>query len=53
MIQIHDISLIFIELGAVVIGLAVLARIASRFGFSAIPLYLLAGLAMGNGGLFH
>ena len=51
MIQIHDISLIFIELGAVVIGLAVLARIASRFGFSAIPLYLLAGLAMGNGGL--
>jgi CPA2 family monovalent cation:H+ antiporter-2 len=51
MIQIHDISLIFIELGAVVVGLAVLARIASRFGFSAIPLYLLAGLALGNGGL--
>ena len=48
----HDISLIFIELGAVVVGLAVLARIASRFGFSAIPLYLLAGLALGNGGLF-
>ena len=51
MIPTHDISLIFIELGAVVIGLAVLARIASRFGFSAIPLYLLAGLALGNGGL--
>jgi CPA2 family monovalent cation:H+ antiporter-2 len=51
MVQIHDISLIFIELGAVVVGLAVLARIASRFGFSAIPLYLLAGLALGNGGL--
>jgi len=28
-----------------------LARIASRWGFSAIPLYLLAGLAFGNGGL--
>ena len=51
MIQTHNISLIFIELGVVVIGLALLARIASRFGFSAIPLYLLAGLALGNGGL--
>lgn len=34
-----------------VIALAVLTRIASRFGFSTIPLYLLAGLAFGNGGL--
>jgi monovalent cation:H+ antiporter-2, CPA2 family len=41
----HDVSLIFIELGAAVVGLAMLARIASRWGFSAIPLYLLAGLA--------
>src|SRR5262249_45402639 len=32
-------------------GLAVLARLASRFGISAIPLYLLGGLAFGNGGL--
>jgi monovalent cation:H+ antiporter-2, CPA2 family len=47
----HDISSIFIELGAVVVGLAILARLASRIGFSAIPLYLLAGLAFGNGGL--
>src|SRR4249919_1434726 len=47
----HDVSLIFIELGAAVVGLAMLARIASRWGFSAIPLYLLAGLAFGNGGL--
>ncbi len=47
----HDASLVFIELGAVVVGLAVLARIASRLGFSAIPLYLVAGLAFGNGGL--
>jgi K+:H+ antiporter subunit KhtU len=46
-----DISLVFIELGAVVIGLALLTRLASRWGFSAIPLYLLAGLAFGNGGL--
>jgi len=47
----HDISLVFIELGAVVVGLALLARAASRWGVSAIPLYLLAGLALGNGGL--
>ncbi len=39
------------ELGLVVVGLAVLARIASRWSFSAIPFYLLAGLAFGNGGL--
>ncbi|HXJ41936.1 MAG TPA: cation:proton antiporter [Bryobacteraceae bacterium] len=47
----HHISLVFIELGASVVGLALLARLARRFGFSAIPLYLLAGLAFGNGGL--
>src|SRR5260370_31788575 len=47
----HDVSFVFIELGAAVVGLAVLARIASRWGFSAIPLDLLAGLAFGNGGL--
>jgi K+:H+ antiporter subunit KhtU len=46
-----DISLVFIELGIATIGLALLARFASRWGFSAIPLYLLAGLAFGNGGL--
>src|SRR6266513_334773 len=47
----HDASHIFIELGAVIVGLAILARLANRLGFSAIPLYLLAGLAFGNGGL--
>ena len=46
-----EVSLIFIELGATVISLALLARLASRWGFSAIPLYLVAGLAFGNGGL--
>ena len=42
---------LFLELGAEVLGLAVLARLANRFAFSAIPLYLVAGLAFGNGGL--
>jgi CPA2 family monovalent cation:H+ antiporter-2 len=47
----HDISLLFIELGSAIVGLAILARVASNFGFSAIPLYLIAGLAFGNGGI--
>ena len=47
----HDFSHVFIELGLAVVGLAVLARLANRWGFSAMPLYLLAGLAFGNGGL--
>jgi CPA2 family monovalent cation:H+ antiporter-2 len=42
---------LFIELGCAIVGLAILARIANRWGFSAIPLYLLAGLAFGNGGI--
>src|SRR5580700_4600785 len=46
-----DIAWVFIELGIAILGLATLARIAHRFGFSAIPLYLIGGLAFGNGGL--
>ncbi len=46
-----DISLIFIELGIAIIGLALLTHLAGRWGFSAVPLYLLAGLAFGNGGI--
>jgi CPA2 family monovalent cation:H+ antiporter-2 len=42
---------VLVELGAALVGLAVLARLAHRLGFSAIPLYLLGGLAFGNGGL--
>ena len=49
--RVHDISLVFIELGIAIVGLAILTRLASRLGFSAIPLYLLAGLAFGNGGI--
>jgi monovalent cation:H+ antiporter-2, CPA2 family len=51
LLQAHDASKTFLELGAAILGLAVLARVANRFGFSSIPLYLLAGLAFGNGGL--
>src|SRR2546421_8545150 len=51
MITAHGASALLIELGLVLVGLAILARLGSRWGFSAVPLYLLAGLAFGNGGL--
>jgi CPA2 family monovalent cation:H+ antiporter-2 len=47
----HSIAILLVELGATLLGLALLARVASRWGVSAIPLYLLAGLAFGKGGL--
>lgn len=37
---------LLLELGAIVIALAVLARLAAQVGFSPIPLYLLAGLLL-------
>ena len=46
-----DVAWVFIELGVAILGLATLARIAHQLGFSAIPLYLIGGLAFGNGGL--
>jgi len=44
-------SWLLLELGAAIVGMALLARVASRLSFPAIPLYLLAGLAFGNGGI--
>ena len=44
-------SLFLIELGGVVLLLAILARLAQRLGFPPIPLYLLACLAFGQGGV--
>ena len=49
--QSSNFSLVFIELGSVLVGLAALTWLASRLHLSAIPFYLLAGLAFGNGGL--
>ncbi|MEX2554971.1 MAG: cation:proton antiporter [Actinomycetota bacterium] len=40
-----------LELGGLILALAVLARLASQFAIPAIPFYLLAGLAFGEGGL--
>ncbi|MFF0886466.1 cation:proton antiporter [Streptomyces sp. NPDC003456] len=47
----HDSAVFLIEFGCLVLGLGLLGRIAGRFRFSPIPLYLLAGLAFGKGGL--
>jgi monovalent cation:H+ antiporter-2, CPA2 family len=44
-------AVLLVELGAIIVGLAIMARFAGRFGFSPIPLYLLAGLGFGQGGL--
>jgi CPA2 family monovalent cation:H+ antiporter-2 len=48
---VHGSSLLLFELGAIVLGLGLLGAVAVRLGFSPIPLYLLAGLAFGQGGL--
>ena len=47
-----DPALLLLELGAVLLVLAVAARIGHRIGLSVIPLYLLVGLALGKGGIY-
>lgn len=46
----HETTLLLIEVGALLLGLSLIGRLGMRFGISPIPLYLLAGLAFGNGG---
>jgi CPA2 family monovalent cation:H+ antiporter-2 len=47
---VHTAALL-IELGAVIFGLGLVGRLAGRLGISPVPLYLLAGLAFGAGGV--
>jgi monovalent cation:H+ antiporter-2, CPA2 family len=42
---------LLLQLGAVLTALALLGTVARRFALSPIPVYLLAGLALGNGGV--
>ena len=42
---------VLVELGAILLGLAILSRLATRIGMPTIPLYLTAGLAFGKGGV--
>ncbi|MEV6100037.1 cation:proton antiporter [Nocardia sp. NPDC051981] len=44
-------GLALFELGAILFALGMLGRLAARFGMSPIPLYLLGGLAFGEGGI--
>jgi CPA2 family monovalent cation:H+ antiporter-2 len=48
---VHETAVIFLEFGAVLLGLGVLGALALRAGISPIPLYLIAGLAFGTGGV--
>jgi CPA2 family monovalent cation:H+ antiporter-2 len=43
-------TLLLVEVGALLLSLALLSRLANRMGISAIPLFLIAGLAFGHGG---
>lgn len=47
----NDATQLFLELGGLLVLVAALIRLANRLGVSPIPLYLLAGLAFGTGGL--
>lgn len=40
-----------IELGSIILGLGLLGAVSVRFSISPIPLYLVAGLAFGSGGI--
>ncbi|GAA2668486.1 MULTISPECIES: cation:proton antiporter [Actinosynnema] len=47
----HNTAISLIQLGAIFFGLGVLGRLAWKIGISPIPLYLIGGLAFGEGGL--
>ncbi|MBT2492650.1 cation:proton antiporter [Streptomyces sp. ISL-96] len=47
----HNTTALLIELGSLILALGLIGRLAGRVGLSPIPLYLLAGLAFGHGGL--
>lgn len=48
----HHTALVLIELGVIFLVLAAVGRVAARIGIPSVPLYLLAGLIMGEGSLF-
>ena len=47
----HETTLLLVEVGALLLAMSLLGRLAIRFGISPIPLYLILGLAFGEGGL--
>src|SRR4051794_480643 len=47
----HQTTVLLIEVGALLLLLSILGRVALKIGMSPIPLYLIAGLCLGQGGL--
>jgi CPA2 family monovalent cation:H+ antiporter-2 len=47
------VAILLIELGGILFALGILGRVASRLRLPVIPLYLLAGLAFGQGGILN
>jgi CPA2 family monovalent cation:H+ antiporter-2 len=47
----HETTLILIEVGALLLGMSLLGRLALRIGISPIPFYLVVGLLFGEGGI--
>jgi len=45
------VNLTLVEIGLLFVGLGILAWIALKFHVSSVPLFLLAGLALGKGGI--
>jgi len=48
---VHQTAVLLIEVGGLLLVLSILGRIANRVGLSPIPLYLAAGLLVGEGGI--
>jgi len=48
---VHTSIALLLELGIVLVALGAIGSVTRRFGVSPIPLYLLSGLAMGEGGI--
>ena len=44
------VAVLLVELGSILFVLGLLGRLAQRISFPVIPIYLLAGLAFGQGG---
>ncbi|MGW0501854.1 cation:proton antiporter [Micromonospora sp. NPDC003241] len=49
----HDFTNLLIQVGALLFLLGLLGRLGRRIGLSPIPLYLLAGLVLGHGGVLE
>lgn len=47
----HETTVLLVEIGALLLVLSILGRLALKVGISPIPLYLLAGLFVGHGGV--